>query len=134
MLAALLGRNVFLNAVREECHADLVVILDGREGDGGGNLGHHVALHLALRTEVQRATDVDHQHDGQLALLLEHLHVGAVEAGGHVPVDVAHVVAILVFAHLAEGHTPALEGRVVLPCEDVRTQAARLDFNLPDFL
>ena len=78
--------------------------------------------------------DVDQQHHRQLALLLEHLHVGVGQSGGDVPVDIAHVVAILVFAHFAEHHTAPFEGRVVLAAEHLLREAAGLDFNLADFL
>ena len=134
MLASLFRRDVFFYLVREEDDANLVVVLDGTERQRGSYLRHHVALHLHLRAEVERAADVYQQHHRQLAFLLEHLHVGPVEARRDVPVDVAHVVAVLILAHLAEGHTPAFEGRMVLPCEDVRAQTARLDLYLPYFL
>ncbi len=54
------------------------------------------------------------------------------KAGGHVPVDVSHIIAILIFAHLGKGHSPTLEGRMILTSEDVLTQSASLDFYLPN--
>ena len=120
--------------VGEEDDAYLIIILYGGEGKRGGNLRHHVLLHLAHGAELQASRDIHEQHHRQLALLLEHLHVGLVEAGGHVPVYVAYVVAKLILAHLGEGHAPALEGRMILARKDVVGQSARLDFNLTDFL
>ena len=110
MLAAFLRRYILLHLVRKEDDANLIVVLDGREGDGGSYLGHHVTLHLHLRTKIQRAADVDQQHDGQFALFLKDLHVGTVEAGGYIPVDVTHVVTILILTNFAERHSPTLEG------------------------
>ena len=52
----------------------------------------------------------------------------------YVPVDISHVITILVFAHLGKGHTPALESRVVLTCKDVLAQSASLNLNLPNLL
>ena len=134
VLTSFLGRNVFFYAVREEDDANLIVVLNGRERQCGSNLGNHIALHLLRGSEVERTADVDQKHHRQLALFFENLHIGAVEAGGYIPVDVAHVVAELILAHLREGHTTSPEGRVILTCKDVRAQAARLDLNLPDFL
>ena len=54
------------------------------------------------------------------------------KAGGHVPVDVSHIIAVLIFAHLGKGHSPTLEGRMILTSEDVLTQSASLDFYLPN--
>ena len=134
VLAALLGRDVFLYSVGEEDDTYLIVVLNGTEGQGGCNLGSHVALHLPCGTEVERATYVDQQHHGKLALLLEHLDKGTMETGGHIPVDVSHVVAILVLPHLGEGHTPALEGRVILACKDILAETASLYLDLAYFL
>ena len=110
MLSSLLGRDILLNSVGKEDDTYLVVVLNGTEGQGGSYLGCQVALHLAHRTEVERATHIHEQHDGELSFLFEHLDERAMETGCHVPVDVSHVVAILVFAHLGKGHSPALEG------------------------
>jgi len=55
MLAAILRRNIFLNTVGEEDHADLVVVLDGREGDRRRNLSGQLPFHLLCRTEVERS-------------------------------------------------------------------------------
>jgi hypothetical protein len=56
------------------------------------------------------------------------------EASRHVPVDVTHVIAILVFPHLCESHTPTLEGGMVLTGKDVLAQTASLDLDLSNFL
>ena len=134
MFPAFLGWNIFLYLVGEEDDADLVVILDGTEGEGSGNLRHHVALGLHLGTEVERTADIYHEHHGELAFLLKNLDVRAVEAGSDVPVDVAYVIAELVLPHLTERHTASLESRVVLSGKDIRTQATRLYLYLAYFL
>jgi len=62
---------------------------------------------------------------------LEHLNERSAKASRYVPINVAHVVAKLVFSHLRESHTPAFEGRVVLSREDVATKSAGFYFNFP---
>ena len=110
VLTTFLGRDVLLNLIGEEDHTYLIVVLDSTEGEGGRNLCHHIALELLLGTEIQRTTDIDEQHHRQLTLLLEHLHIRAMEAGCHIPVDIADIITELILTHLAEGHTPTLEG------------------------
>ena len=134
MLTSLLGRNKLLNPVRKEDDTNLVIILNGRECQCSGNFRHHILLHLLYRTELQTTGNIYQQHHCQFALLLKHLDVRLVEAGGHIPVNVAYVIAKLILAHLGECHTSTLEGRVILPGKDIVGQSARLYLNLTDFL
>ena len=134
VLAAFLGRDELLYLVGEEDDANLIVVLNGREGERGCNLGHHVAFELLDGTEVETAADVNQQHHRQLAFLLEDLDIRLSEAGRHVPFDVANVVAVLVLAHLGESHAAPLEGRVILARKDVATQATSFNLDLPDLL
>ena len=132
VLAALLGRDKLLHFVAEEDDTHLVVVLDGREGYGGTDFGHHLALGNAHSTKILAAAHVHEKHHREFAFLLIDLDIGAVVARGDIPVDVAHVITVLVLAHLAESHTPALESRVVLAGEYVLRQALCLDFYLAD--
>ena len=43
---------ILLYLIGEEYNTDLIVVLNGAEGDGGSNLRHQVALHLLLGTEI----------------------------------------------------------------------------------
>ena len=56
------------------------------------------------------------------------------ETGCDIPINITHVITKLIFAHFAEGHTPAFESRMVLACKDIGTQTTGLYFNLTDFL
>ena len=132
MLSSFLRRNVLLDTVREEDDTYLVIVLNGTEGECGSNLSSQIALHLLHRTEIERPADVYEQHHGKFPFLFKHLDVRLMKAGGHVPVDVSHIIAILIFAHLSKGHSPTLEGRMILTSEDVLTQSASLDFYLPN--
>ena len=134
VLAALLRRDILLYAVREEYDTYLVVVLYGTESYRCGYLSHHVFLELTGGAEVERARHVDEQHHRELALLLKHLHVGPVEARSDVPVDVAHIVAELVFPHFRERHSAPLESRVILAGKDILTQTAGLYLYLANFL
>ena len=119
MLPPFLRWDVLFYLVGEKDDTGLVVVLDGTECQCRSNLRHHIALHLVTGAEVERAADINQQHHRQLALLLKHLYIRAVEAGRDVPVYVAHIVAELVVAHFAECHAAPLESRMVLPGKDV---------------
>ena len=85
------------------------------------------------RTEIAAVGNVDKQQHGQLALLFVDLYEGLAAACGDIPVDVAYLVAVLIFAHFRECHTASFERGVVFSGEYVLRQTACLDFNLPDF-
>ena len=119
MLASFLWRNIFLYLIAEEDNTDLVVILYGRKSQGGCYLCHHVTLHLSLRAKVERTADVNHKHHCEFALFFKNLHVGFIEACRHIPVDITHVITILIFANLGKSHATPFEGRVILACKDI---------------
>ena len=93
-----------------------------------------VALGHGVSSEQARAADVDQEHHGELALLLEDLDIGSAETCGDVPVHVADVVTVLILAHLAESHAPALVGGVVLARKDLVAQGPGPDLDFPDLL
>ena len=132
MFLSLLGRNKFLDLVGEEHHADLIVILYGRKRQRSGNLRNDLFLHYVHGTKVTTPRYVDQQHHGQFALFFEHLYIRAHVAGGHIPVDIADIVAVLILAHFAECHTTAFESRMVLSRKNIARQAAGLYFNSPN--
>ena len=102
MLSSFLRRNVLLDTVREEDDTYLVIVLNGTEGECGSNLSSQIALYLLHRTEIERPADVYEQHHRQFPFLFKHLDIRLMKAGGHVPVDVSHIIAVLIFAHLAK--------------------------------
>ena len=132
--AALLRRDELLDAVAEEESSDLVVVEYGGEGQHRRYFGDKFALRHRVRTEKAGTADVDEQHDGKLALLLEDLDIGRAQARGDVPVHVADIVAVLVLAHLAESHAPALVGGMVFARKDLMAQRPGPDLDLPDLL
>ena len=97
---SLFGCDVLLYAVGEEYYAYLVVVLYGRESEGCSYLGCHVPFCTLYCPEVQRAANVDEEHHSEFPFFFEHFHERSVEACRNVPVNVADVVSVLVFAHL----------------------------------
>ena len=134
VLASFLGRDEFLNPVGKENHTNLIVVLDGRKSKRSGNFRHHILLQLLDGTEIQTVGHVHQQHDRQFTFLLKDFHEWFVEASGHIPVYIAHVVPKLIFADFGERHTPTLEGRMILAGKNIARKSPRLDFNLTDTL
>ena len=134
MLLTLFRGDELLHLVTEEDDANLIVVLYGREGQGGGHLSDEVLLKPHLGAELARARDIDKQHDSVLPLLLENLNVRLIHARGDIPVNIADIVAILILSDLAESHASTLEGRMVLASEDMVGEAAGLNLDLADAL
>ena len=131
--AAFARRDEFLHLVGEQNQADLVVVADGGEGEHGGDLGGEFALGLVARAEQAGAAHVHDEHEREFAFLDELLDERMVHPRGDVPVNRAHVVAGLVFAHLVEVHALALEDGMVLARERFGHDAVRAQLDLPDF-
>jgi hypothetical protein len=74
---------------------------------------HRAFAHLA-RAEIDRGRKVEQEPGRELAVLVVLAHVGSLQPGGDVPVDVTNVVAILVFAQVREIQTEAAEQRAVI--------------------
>ena len=134
MFFPLLRRNKFLDLIREKHHTDLIVILYSRKSQCRSDLRNNLFLHYVHGTKVSTTRYIDQQHHGQFALFFEHLYIRAHIAGGHVPVDIADIVAVLILAYFAERHTTTFKGRVVLSCKNIAGQAAGLYFNSPNLL
>ena len=131
--AAFARRDEFLHLVAEQQQADLVVVADGGEGEHGGDLGGEFALGLVARAEQAGAAHVHDEHEREFAFLDEFLDERMVHPRGDVPVNRAHVVAGLVFAHLVEVHALAFEDGMVLARERFGHDAVRAQLDLPDF-
>ena len=99
-----------------------------------GDLGDQLPLCPFPGTEEAGTADINQQYHRHLPLLLVDLHIRSAQSGGHVPVHGTRVIAILVLPHLAEGHTTAFEGAVILPGEDLVRQGPGTDLYLADLL
>ncbi len=134
MRAALCRRDELFYAVAEQDAAHFVVVEDGAEGERGGNFRNLLAFGLALRAKKAAAGNIHQQYHGELAFLLKDLHVRGAHAGRDVPVHVADIVPVLIFAYLAEGHAASLERRMVLTGKNLVAQRFGPNLNLADFL
>ena len=132
MFFALLGRDEVLDMIAEEDDAYLIIVLNGGESQSGCHLGYEVFLESASGAELTRPRDVDEQDNGVFSLLFKDFDEGLVHASGDVPIDVADVVAELIFTHFAESHASTFEGRVILTSKDVIGETTSFDLNLPD--
>ena len=119
MLTPFLRRNEFLYPVREKDNPDFIVVLYSRKSQRCSYFRHHILFHLLHRTEFQTTGNIHQQHNGQLALFFEHLHVWADVTCGHVPVNITDIVSVLILAHFAERHTAPFERRMVLPSKNI---------------
>src|ERR1035437_2011540 len=98
----------------------------------GGELGGERLLVPLPGAEPARARTIHDQEHRQLALLDVALDEETAHPRAHVPVDRAHFVAGLVFAHLGELHALPLEHGVVLADEARVHQAARTQLDALD--
>ena len=71
-------------------------------------------LALVAGAEVDRAAQVQHEPGRHLAVFGEHAHVRRLQPRGDVPVDVAHVVVVLVFAQVGQVQAGAAHQRAVV--------------------
>ena len=120
--------------IGEEDSPYLIIILNGREGEGSGDLGIQLSLALATSSEGSAPRHIYQKHDGELSFLLEDLDKGGCVASGDIPVDVSYIVPYLIASYLAEGHPTTSEGRVVLPSEDLLGESPSLDLDTPYLL
>ena len=133
MAAAFAGRNEFLHLVAEEDETDLVVVADGGEGEHRGDLRREFSFGLVARAEQARTAHVHDEHEREFAFLDEFLDERMIHPRGDVPVNRAHIIAGLVFAHLVEVHALALEDGMILARERFGHDEVRAQLDLPDF-
>ncbi len=104
--------EVDVEAVEDRADAVAMARQESRE-QRGEIRGHGAFLHVA-RAEVDRARKIEQEPRGDLAVLVVLAHVRGLQPRGHVPVDMAHVVAILVLADIGEVEPEAAEQRPVV--------------------
>ena len=109
----------------------LVIVYRGGKRQHRRDLRRKLPLCLYRSSEYPRRAYIYQKHDSHLPLLFEYLYVGRTQSGRDVPVHIAHVVSELVFAHLAEGHTPAFECRVVFSCKYLMRERFGLNLDFP---
>ena len=92
------------------------------------NAGHKALGHRELGAiagaEIHAARQIEQKPGRELAVLGVLPHVRDLQAGGHVPVDVAHVVAVLVFAQVGQIQAATAPQRAVVALQQA-VQAAQ---------
>ena len=134
MRTTLLGRNEFLHLIREKESSHLVIVQNGAVAQNSRNLGYPLPFRSFTSTEKSASGHIHKQNHSQFTLLFEHFHVRLAKAGGNVPIHRTHVVSPLILPNLAKGHTPTLEGRVILSRKDLMRESLSPDFDLSNLL
>ena len=117
MLATTAGRDDRVDAAAIEQGADPVAMPRKQACQDGGEVARDMALALLARAEVHRRAQVQQEPGGHLAVLGEHAHVRRGGACGDVPVDVAHVVVVLVLAQVGQVQAAATQQGAVVTLE-----------------
>ena len=97
--------------------ADAVAAPRQEARQNGDELARDLPLREAVRAEVDAGREVDQEPRRQLAVLGELAHVRLLQPRGDIPVDVAHVVVMLVFAQVGEIEAGAAHQRAVVALE-----------------
>jgi hypothetical protein len=94
--------------------ADAVAVARHHARQRGDEAGRHGQLGDVAGAEVDAAREVEQEPGGQVAVLEELAHVGLLQPRGDVPVDVAHVVVVLVLAQVGQVDAGAAHQRAVV--------------------
>ena len=119
MLPSLFRRDIRLDFVTEKDGANLVIVVNSREGQHGAELSDQIFFACVHRTEKRAGAHIHQQHYGQLAFFFEKFAEGMVESGGHIPINKADIISGRIFSYLPKAHPPAFEGAVIFSGEKV---------------
>ena len=103
------GRDDGVHGDPVEQRADAIAVAREDASEHGDKLGRHRFLLHVVRAEIDRRAQVEQEPGGDFALLVVLAHVGRGETSGDVPVDVPHIVAVLVLAKVGEVEPVAAE-------------------------
>ena len=94
--------------------ADAVAVAGEQARQDPDEIAGDVALGEAVGAEVGARAEVDEEPGAELAILRKLAHIGLLQPGGDVPVDVADVVVVLVLAQIGQVEPGAApEGAVI---------------------
>jgi hypothetical protein len=97
-----------------EQRADAVAVAREQARQHRDEVGRHRALAHLARAEVHRGREVEQEPGADVAVLVVLAHVGRLQARGDVPVDVAHIVVVLVLPQVGEVQAKSPEKRSVV--------------------
>ena len=104
-----------LDPIADQDQAGAVAVLNGGRRQQCGRLCGPIGLGRPFRPESHARRDVDDQPERECSLLDESPHEWPALPRGHVPVEVAHVVARFVCAKLGERQADSRAGAVISP-------------------
>ena len=104
------GKVPTVNVPLEKLNAAIALGAKTQSGDEAG--GKRLLEHRAA--EVDRRRQVEQEPRGQVAVLVILAHIRLLQPRGDVPVDVAHVVAVLVLADIRQVEPVATEERALV--------------------
>ena len=130
---AFAGAHVFFHVIGEERESDFVIVALGDEGQRGGHFAGEFLFGLIATAEPSRRADVHQQHHRQLAFLHELFYKWLVQSRGDVPIDIAHLIARLIFAHLIEIHPLPTKYTAVLADHYIAHEPLGADFDATKF-
>ena len=95
------------DAVGEQNQPDPIVIAHRPQSKHCRQLGQGLAFRAGAASRLLAAAQIEHQNNGLLAFLHVAFDERMSHPGGHIPVDSAHVIAWLIFAHFLKRQTDA---------------------------
>jgi hypothetical protein len=111
-------RNDRVDLVAIEQRPDPVAVPGEQAREHRDEVDRHRALAHLARAEVDRRREVEQEPGVDVAVLVVLAHVGRLQARGDVPVDVAHVIVILVLAQVGEVQTKTPEQRSIVSVQE----------------
>ena len=117
LLAAAACRQHGVDPIAVEQRTDPVAVAGEQSRQHADELARDALLGVALRAELDAAAQVDQEPRAQLAVFGELAHVRHLQPRGHVPVDVAHIVVVLVLAQVGQVEPATAPQRAVIPLQ-----------------
>ena len=90
--------------------------------------GRHLALALLTRAEIHRRAEVQQKPGVHLPVFSKHPHMRLLQTRRHIPVDMAHIVVMLVFAKVSQVHAGAAKQRAVVTLQQAVEAAQHRPF------
>ena len=122
------GGQIQFHLVAEHSQTDAVIIADGAESEERGGFNRVTALGFIAAAECPGSGNIDQQHDVEFAFFNVFLDIGGTHAGGNVPVNIADIVFIRVFADFVKFDPAPLENAVVGAADDFIDRPAGCGF------
>jgi hypothetical protein len=114
LAASAAPRNDRVDVGAIQQRADAVAVTRQYARKHADKLGGDIALLGLSGPEIHRGTQVNEKPRRKFALLVVLANVGRVQPRRHVPVDIAHVVVVLILAQIGEIEPEAAKQRAIV--------------------